>query len=133
MRRHLPILLALLALPACGSTDPSAGITVTTDKSSYTTTDPIVVTITNTTGSAVRYSSCPERWDHKVGDSYTRVEELQQCLVGFVPLPAGESATVGYTFPEGQPAGTWRVVIPVANADGDKRGEARSGDFEVGG
>ncbi|HET8634918.1 MAG TPA: hypothetical protein VFL88_12290 [Gemmatimonadales bacterium] len=126
----LSALSALLALSACGSTNPSDGITVATDQTSYTTTDPVVVTITNTTNSDVAYSNCPERWDHKVGDSYTRVEELQECLVGSTPLPAGESATFSYTFPGGQPAGTWRIPIPITSPDGDKVGEARTGDFE---
>ncbi len=128
--RHLLALLALLALPACGSTDPSDGITVTTDKTSYTTAEPVVVTVTNTTNSDVEYSNCPERWDHKVGNSYTRVEELQLCLVGSTPLPAGESATFSYTFPDNQPAGTWRIPIPIFSDDGDKTGEARSEDLE---
>jgi hypothetical protein len=126
-------LLALLALPACGSTDPASGITITTDKASYTTAEPVVVTLTNTTSSEVGYSSCPERWDHKVDTGYVRFEEFQECLVGSVPLPAGESATLSYTFPDGQPAGTWRIPIPITSDDGDKVGEARSKDFEVGG
>ncbi len=132
----LTVLSVLLALPSCSSTDPTdlfAGVTATTDKASYTAAEPVVVTLTNTTSSEVGYCSCPERWDHKVDTGYVRFEELQECLVGSVPLPAGESATLGYTFPDGQPAGTWRIPIPITSDDGDKVGEARSKDFEVGG
>ena len=134
--RQLSALSALSVLAACSSTDPTdpfPGITITTDKASYTTAEPVVVTLTNTTSSEVGYSSCPERWDHKVDTGYVRFEEFQECLVGSVPLPAGESATLSYTFPDGQPAGTWRIPIPITSDDGDKVGEARSKDFEVGG
>jgi hypothetical protein len=134
--RQLSALSALSVLAACSSTDPTdpfPGITITTDKASYTTAEPVVVTLTNTTNSEVGYSSCPERWDHKVDTGYVRFEEFQECLVGSVPLPAGESATLSYTFPDGQPAGTWRIPIPITSDDGDKVGEARSKDFEVGG
>ena len=133
--RHLSVLSVLSALSvltACRSTDPSDGITVTTDKASYTTAEPVVVTITNTTSAEVEYSSCPERWDHKMGSSYVRFEKLQQCLVGSTPLPAGASATVTYSFPTGQPTGTWRIPIPITNEDGDAVGEARTGNFEMG-
>ena len=135
MSRHLvtpmKIGVALLALPACGSTDPASGVTATTDEASYTAAEPVLVTLTNTTSSEVEYSSCPERWDHKVDTGYVRFEKFQQCLVGSTPLPAGESATLGYTFPDGQPAGTWRIPIPITSADGDAAGDARSDDFEV--
>ena len=137
--RHLSVLSVLSALSvltACGSTDPTdpfPAVTATTDKASYTTAEPVVVTLTNTTSSEVEYSSCPERWDHKVNADYVRFEELQQCLVGSTPLPAGASATVTYSFPEGQPAGTWRIPFPITNKDGDALGEARTEDFEMGG
>jgi hypothetical protein len=130
----LTTLTALTALTACSSTDPTdpfPAVTATTDKASYTTAEPVVVTLTNTSSSEVGYSSCPERWDHKVNADYVRFEELQQCLVGSTPLPAGASATVTYSFPEGQPAGTWRIPFPITNKDGDALGEARTEDFEI--
>jgi hypothetical protein len=124
----------LTAVTACSSTDPTdpfPAVTATTDKASYTTAEPVVVTLTNTSSSEVGYSSCPERWDHKINADYVRFEELQQCLVGSTPLPAGASATVTYSFPEGQPAGTWRIPFPITNKDGDALGEARTEDFEI--
>jgi hypothetical protein len=130
----LTTLTALTVLTACSSTDPTdpfPAVTATTDKASYTTAEPVVVTLTNTSSSEVGYSSCPERWDHKVNADYVRFEELQQCLVGSTPLPAGTSATVTYSFPEGQPAGTWRIPFPITNKDGDALGEARTEDFEI--
>jgi hypothetical protein len=128
------VLTALTVLTACSSTDPTdpfPAVTATTDKASYTTAEPVVVTLTNTSSSEVGYSSCPERWDHKINADYVRFEELQQCLVGSTPLPAGASATVTYSFPEGQPAGTWRIPFPITNKDGDALGEARTEDFEI--
>ena len=137
---HLHFLTALTAstvltaLIACGSTDPTdpfPAVTATTDKASYTTAEPVVVTLTNTSGSEVEYSSCPERWDHKTDAGYVRFEELQQCLVGSTPLAAGASATLTYSFPDGQPAGTWRIPFPITNKDGNALGEARTADFEI--
>lgn len=127
--RHL---LALLALPSCGSTDPTdpfPGVTATTDKASYTTAEPVVVTLTNSTSSAVDYFACPEQWDHKTGSGYTRFEETTTCLAVITSIPAGSSVDVTYTFPDGQPAGTWRIPVPITSPDGKKLGEARSGDF----
>jgi hypothetical protein len=127
----LPVLPVLIVLSACGAADPSTGVIATTDKAAYTTAEPVVVTLTNTTSSAVEYSSCPERWDHLADTGYVRFEKLQSCFVGSVPLPAGETVTLTYSFPEGQPDGTWRIPVPLTNADREPIGEARTGDFEV--
>jgi hypothetical protein len=131
---HLLALLALLALPACGSTDPDPGdpfpgVTATTDKASYTTAEPVVVTLTNTTSSAVYYFACPERWDHKTVAGYVRFEKLEECPALITSLDAGQSKDVNYSFPDNQPAGTWRIPIPITSPGGKKLGEARSGDF----
>jgi hypothetical protein len=130
--RNDTLLLALLALPSCGSTDPTdpfPGVTVTTNKASYTTAEPVVVTLTNTTSSAVYYFACPERWDHNTEAGYVRVEELEACPAVITSLDAGQSKDITYTFPDNQPAGIWRIPIPITSPDGKKPGEARSGDF----
>lgn len=134
----LPILPILTILAACSTEpnpgDPFPGITATTEKASYTTAEPIVVTLTNTTSSAVYYTACPERWDQKTGNGYRRYEELTVCLAVITSIPAHGSATATYTFPDGQPTGTWHIPVPITSAVGEPEqvGEARTADFLVG-
>jgi hypothetical protein len=122
--------LGLLAVLGCG-TDPIGGVTATTDKTLYEVGQPIDVEIVNTSDQAVNYYACPERWDHKTSSGYERIEELGVCLAIVTSVPAGGSVHVTYSFPDGQPLGTWRIPIPVSRTDASHVGEIHTADFEV--
>jgi hypothetical protein len=122
--------LGLLAVLGCG-TDPIGGVTATTDKTLYEVGQPIDVEIVNTSDQAVNYYACPERWDHKTSSGYGRIEELGVCLAIVTSVPAGGSVHVTYSFPDGQPLGTWRIPIPVSRTDASHVGEIHTADFEV--
>ena len=127
-----PFILALSLLAAIGcGTDPIGGVTATTDKAIYEVGEPIDVEIVNTSDQAVNYVACPERWDHKTGSGYERIEEFDICLAIVTSVPAGGSVHATYSFPDGQPLGTWRIPIPVSRADGSHAGEIHTADFEV--
>jgi hypothetical protein len=126
----LSLAFGLLAVLGCG-TDPIGGVTATTDKTLYEVGQPIDVEIVNTSDQAVNYYACPERWDHKTSSGYERIEELGVCLAIVTSVPAGGSVHVTYSFPDGQPLGTWRIPIPVSRTDASHVGEIHTADFEV--
>jgi hypothetical protein len=130
-RTALIVALALLAA-ACG-TEPSDAVTATTDKSIYSTDQPIQVTLTNTSSKSVIYEACPERWDHKTSIGYTRFEELEMCPQTIVAttVPAHGSAEVTYTFPSEQALGIWRIPIPVRFAGSTESSEVHTADFDM--
>lgn len=112
----------------CG-TEPVEGIAAQTELQQYLPAEEIGVVLTNTSDVTIRYQTCPEIWDRKDGNGYERVEELQSCTRNITSVPAGESARVAYTFPDGEPFGSYRVVVSVG-LDG-LTDEVTTNDFEV--
>lgn len=130
-RSHAPFLSVLvlaLSITGCG-TEPVEGISAETELQQYLPAEEIGVVLTNTSDVPIRYQTCPETWDRKDGNGYERVEELQACTRNITTVPAGESVRVAYTFPDGEPFGFYRVVVPVG-LDG-LTDEVTSNDFEV--
>ena len=124
----LSVLVFALATTGCG-TEPVEGISAETELQQYLPAEEIGVVLTNTSDVPIRYQTCPETWDRKDGSGYERVEELQACTRNITTVPAGESVRVAYTFPDGEPFGFYRVVVPVG-LDG-LTDEVTSNDFEV--
>lgn len=121
--------LAIAVLAAACNTEPVEGITAQTEEQMYFPSEEIGVVLTNTSDAPIRYQTCPETWDRKEGNGYERMEELQSCTRNITTVPAGESVRVVYTFPESEPFGFYRVVVPVG-LDG-LTDEVMSNDFEV--
>ncbi|HEU4799452.1 MAG TPA: hypothetical protein VFS94_02345 [Gemmatimonadales bacterium] len=117
-----------LVTAGCG-TEPVEGIAAETELQQYLPAEEIGVVLTNTSDATIRYQTCPETWDRKDGDGYKRVEELQSCTRNITSVPAGQSVRVEYTFPDGEPLGLYRVVVPVG-LDG-LTDEVTTNDFEV--
>lgn len=118
----------VLVAAGCG-TEPVEGIAAETELQQYLPAEEIGVVLTNTSDVPIRYQTCPETWDRKGGSGYERVEELQACTRNITTVPAGESVRVAYTFPDGEPFGFYRVVVPVG-LDG-LTDEVTTNDFEV--
>lgn len=122
------LLTCALALAAC-STEPSAGIQAETDQDLYEATSQIRVRVTNGTDAAIRYETCPGKWDRKTATGYQRFEVLESCTKNITTVPAGESVDVSYHFPVGQSLGTWRIAVPVG--PDELTTEVKTNDFEV--
>ena len=119
--------LAIAVLAAACNMEPVAGLSAETELEIYEAGDPIVVTITNESDNAVAYRACPSIWERQSNND--RVHGLQLCTDVITTVDAQSSVDVTYTFPVGQPLGSWRIVIPVGPSDDDA--EIRTNEFEM--
>lgn len=120
-----------LAVAACGGpADPVGGVTATTEESTYAKGEVINLVVSNGSDELVRYEACPGRWDLKTAAGYTRYEEIVLCSSEITAIAAGESAQLTYSLPQGQPVGTYRIVLPVG-VDREMGDTVRSAEFAV--
>lgn len=120
-----------LAVPGCGGpADPVGGVTATTDESVYARSEVINLVVANGSDEVVRYEACPGRWDLKTATGYDRYEEIVLCTNEITTIAAGETARVAYSLPQGQPVGTYRIVLPVG-VDREMGDTVRSAEFVV--
>jgi hypothetical protein len=117
----------MAVLAAACNTGPDEGLSAETEFEVYGTDSDILVTITNESNNAVAYRACPSIWERQSNND--RVQGLQVCTDEITTVDAQSSVDVTYTFPVGQPLGSWRIVIPVGPSDDDA--EIRTNDFEM--
>ena len=89
----------------------ASSITVSTDRSTYRASDPVKLTIVNTTGSTYHYNPCTRVLEREASGAWSEVREERMCtMIAHVLEPRAtrnEETDLG----EGLAAGRYRIIV----------------------